>query len=190
MLFQNGLVNTNDTFLTAEPLSSQPGYPANTQYHDCGQPRGQAERSTSIASRHRSPRRAARRIDSEPGPDASQRDLAGRLDLRCEMPILSARRSCSTANGSYVVQATGLTPGETYYSASVSAQASASRRQPAITRFRPRFGLSPPVVQPFAGRHTVGIRTRRINTRCTSPKPSCFSSSCRPARTARPAMRR
>lgn len=33
ILFQNNLLDVNDTFLTAEPLSSQPGYPANSQYN-------------------------------------------------------------------------------------------------------------------------------------------------------------
>ena len=32
VLFQNGVANLNVTFLTAEPLSSEPGYPASSEY--------------------------------------------------------------------------------------------------------------------------------------------------------------
>ena len=43
------------------------------------------------------PRRADRRLDREPGPDAGQRGIARRLGLRCQHQSGARPRSCSTA---------------------------------------------------------------------------------------------
>jgi hypothetical protein len=146
VLFQNNLLDINDTFLTADPLSSQPGYPTNSQYN------------------------VAASLDSDWAVDiyriqaplaaAGQTDVLtvslAQMPINGILPIVSVYDANTNpvsseillnGNGSYVVQATGLTPGETYYLQVSAAPAPA----PSVGNFSlaASFGLPPAVEQTF-----------------------------------------
>ena len=148
ILFQNGLVNANDTFLTAEPLSSEPGYPASSEYQVMASLEGG---SAVDIYRIQAPTAA----DGQPG--VLTVSLA-ELPVNGILPVASIYDASTSpvrseillnGNGSYVIQATGLTPGETYYVCVSAAQASA----PSAGNFSltASFGLTPAVVQTFVG---------------------------------------
>ena len=113
MLFNSDL-HTNDTFLTAEPLQTEPGYPANSQYQTVASLAGPFGAEYLPDPGTAGPRRAVRRPDREPDRDAGQRDLARRLGLRCRHQS-GARPDPAQRQRHLLVQATGLTPGATYY---------------------------------------------------------------------------
>ena len=82
-------------------------------------------------------------------------------------------------NGTYVVQATGLSPGATYYLRVSAAPAPAALRRQLLPGGRLRRRARRLRRSPAARcRHP----TSRINTPCMSPRPNCSSSCCPPAR--------
>jgi Matrixin len=113
VLFNSDL-DTNFTFLTAEPLQSRPGYPANSSYVTVASLDGGA--------------------DVEFYRVTAPQALSGLTDVLAvsltEMPVngvlpivsvydskanLVPTQILLNGNGTYIVQATGLTPGATYY---------------------------------------------------------------------------
>ena len=157
VLFQNNLLDLNDTFLTAEPLSSQPGYPANTQYNVVASLDGIFDVDIY-------------RIQAPQAP-AGQTDVLtvslAQMPINGVLPVVSvydananpvSSQILLNGNGSYVVQATGLTPGETYYLQVSAAPAPA----PAVGNYSlaASFGLRARRRADVRRRHAVGIRTR------------------------------
>jgi hypothetical protein len=147
VLFQNGVANLNVTFLTAEQLSSEPGYPASSQYRvvaglngpgDVDIYRVQAPQTGAAGSSVLTVS-LAQMPSNGMLPVASVYDQYGNL---VNSGILL------NGNGSYVVQATGLNPGENYYvSVAPGPVPSPSIGNYAMTA---SFGLAPAVVQSFA----------------------------------------
>jgi Matrixin len=146
LLFQNGILDLNNTFLTAEPLSSQPGYPSNTQYNV-------------VASLNGPSAVDMYRIQAPQAPAGNTDVLTvslAQMPVNGVLPVVSVYDANTNpvsaeillnGNGNYVVQATGLTPGETYYLQVSPAPAPA----PAAGNFSlaASFGLAPAVVQTF-----------------------------------------
>jgi hypothetical protein len=143
VLFQSDLLNF--TFATADPLSNQPGYPADTQYSvvaslglpfDVGvfsvqAPQSIGQNGTLTVSLAQMPVNGILPVvsvyDANANPVSSQILLNG--------------------NGNYVIQATGLTPGETYYLQVTGAPGSS----PAVGNYSmvASFGLPPASEQTF-----------------------------------------
>jgi hypothetical protein len=146
LLFQNGILDLNNTFLTAEPLSSQPGYPSNTQYNVVASLNGP---SAVDMYRIQAPQAPAGKTDVLT-VSLAQMPVNGVLPV---VSVYDANTNPVSAeillngNGNYVVQATGLTPGGTYYLQVSPAPAPA----PAVGNFSltASFGLAPAVVQTF-----------------------------------------
>ncbi len=146
VLFQNGLLNANDTFLTAEPLSSQPGYPASTQYDVVASLDGDTDGDF---YRIQAPEALAG------GTDVLTVSLA-QMPINDVLPVVSVYDANANpvgalvllnGNGSYVVQASGLAPGGTYYlevSAGPAPSSAAGNYSLAAS-----FGLAPADVQTF-----------------------------------------
>jgi Matrixin len=147
LLFQNNIFDPNDTFLTAEPLSSQPGYPANNQYNV-------------VASLNGGSAGDFYQIQAPQAPPGQTTDVLtvslAQMPVNGVLPVVSVYDaytnpvSCEillNGNGNYVVQATGLTPGETFYLQVSPAPAPA----PTVGNFSlaASFGLPPAVVQSF-----------------------------------------
>jgi hypothetical protein len=147
LLFQNNLINPNITFPTAEPLSSQPGYPTNNQYNV-------------VASLNSIFGVDFYRIQAPQAPPGQTTDVltvsVAQMPVNGVLPVVSIYDANTNSvsseillngNGNYVVQATGLTPGETYYLQVSPAPAPA----PAVGNFSlaASFGLGPAVVQSF-----------------------------------------
>ena len=143
VLFQNNVLDINTTFLTADPLSSQPGYPANSQYN--------------IVDSLNSPFAVQYyRIQAPAGQSDALTVSLAQMPVNGILPVVSiydthaspvSSQILLNGNGSYVVQATGLTPGETYYLQVSAAPAPA----PAVGNFSlaASFGLPPAVEQTF-----------------------------------------
>jgi hypothetical protein len=143
VLFQNNVLDINTTFLTADPLSSQPGYPANSQYN--------------IVDSLNSPFAVHYyRIGAPAGQSDVLTVSLAQMPVNGTLPVVSiydthanpvSSQILLNGNGSYVVQATGLTPGETYYLQVSAAPAPA----PAVGNFSlaASFGLPPAVEQTF-----------------------------------------
>jgi predicted Zn-dependent protease len=147
VLFQNGIANLNVTFLTAEPLSSEPGYPASSQYRmiaglngtgDVDMYRVQAPQTGSAGSSVLTVSLAQMPANGML-PVASVYDQYG--NLVSSVILLNG-------TGTYVIQATGLNPGEDYYvDVAPGPDPSPSSGNYAMTA---AFGLAPAVVQSFA----------------------------------------
>jgi hypothetical protein len=176
VLFQNGIANLNVTFLTAEPLSSEAGYPANSEYRmiaglnapgDLDMYRVQAPQTGSAGSSVLTVN-LAQMPASGMLPVASVHDQYGNL-------VSSA--VLLNGNGTYVVQATGLNPGENYYvDVALGPAPLPSSGNYAMTA---SFGLAPAVVQSFApGRCRQLISWTSI--RCLSLRPRFSSLFCPP----------
>jgi predicted Zn-dependent protease len=146
LLFQSGL-DDNSTFLTAKPLSSQLGYPAHTQY-------------TVVSSLDSTNSVDYYRVQAPPAsagqPGVLTVSLAA-MPINGVLPVASvydananpvSSKILLNGNGNYVIQATTLTPGATYY-LKVSA---APPPSPAIGNFSlvATFGTVPAVVQTLA----------------------------------------
>ena len=146
ILFQNNGLDINGTFLTAEPLSSQPGYPASTQYNV-------------VASLDGSGDVDIYRIQAPQAvgglPNVLTVSLA-QMPINGVLPVVSVYDTNANpvsalvllnGNGTYVVQATGLTSGQTYYLKVAAAPAPA----PAVGNYSlaAGFGTVPAVVQTF-----------------------------------------
>jgi hypothetical protein len=113
VLFNSNL-HTNDTFLTAEPLQTQPGFPANSHYDAVG------SLDCLFGAEFY-------RIQA-PHAQAGQSDVLTvsltAMPVNGIVPVVSFYDACTNpvpaqvllnGNGTYLVQATGLTPGATYY---------------------------------------------------------------------------
>ena len=114
LLFQNNILDPNNTFLTAEPLSSQPGYPTSSQYNVVA-----SLNSVFPADFYR-----IQAPQATNGPTDVLTVSLAQMPVNGVLPIASvydqnanpvSSQILLNGNGSYVIQATGLTPGETYY---------------------------------------------------------------------------
>ena len=114
VLFNSDL-HTNVTFLTAEPLQSRPGYPADTSYDTVASLNANPRCGDLSDPGTAGPCRADRRLDREPDCDAGQRDRCPSSRSTMPTPIRSSAQVLLNGNGTYIVQAIGLTPGATYY---------------------------------------------------------------------------
>ena len=175
LLFATGL-DLNSTMLTADPLSSEPGYPADTQYN-------------AVASLDYQGAVEFYQIQSPAAPAGTASVLTVSLAM---MPVNGILPGASivdsngnpvdsqillNGNGSYLVQAAGLTPGATYF---VRVSAAPRLRRPlVIIPSRPASGPSPPSSRtlPAGACRPPG---RPISTRSLSPKASSFNSSSPP----------
>jgi hypothetical protein len=110
----NSSLHTNDTFLTAEPLQTQPGYPANSHYDEVGSLIG--------------PLGAEFYRIRAPQAPVGQSDVLTvsltAMPVNGIVPVVSIYDAHTSpvpaqvllnGNGTYLVQATGLTPGASYY---------------------------------------------------------------------------
>ena len=157
VLFQNNLLDVNDTFLTAEPLSSQPGYPANTQYNV-------------VASLDGNSAVDIYRIQAPQAP-AGQTDVLtvslAQMPINGVLPVVSVYDANANpvsseillnGNGTYVVQATGLTPGRDLLPPGLGRPGSRTRGRQFLTGSQLRPGARRRA--DVRRRHAVGIRTR------------------------------
>lgn len=146
VLFGSGL-DLNSTFLTAEPLSSAAGYPANTQYN-------------TVASLGTASAVDFYRIQA-PQTTGGQAGVLtvslAQMPVNGVLPVVSiydananpvSSEVLLNGNGNYVIQASGITPGATYYLRASAAPAPS----PAIGNYSlaATFGTTPAVVQTFA----------------------------------------
>ena len=183
LLFQNNILDPNNTFLTAEPLSSQPGYPASSQYNV-------------VASLNSVFPADFYRIQAPPatnGPTDVLTVSLAQMPVNGVLPIASvydqnanpvSSQILLNGNGSYVIQATGLTPGETYYLEVSPAPAPATRGRQFLS-----CQLASACHKPSC-KHLSPARCRhpnsKISTPCTSRKANCSNSSWPQARARRP----
>ena len=146
VLFQNNILDPNFTLLTAEPLSSQPGYPASSQYNVVA-----SLNSVFPADFYR-----IQAPQATTGPTEVLTVSLAQMPVNGVLPLVSvydananpvSSQILLNGNGSYIVQATGLTPGETYYLEVSPSPAPA----PAVGDFSlaASFGLPQAVVQTF-----------------------------------------
>ncbi|HZW30889.1 MAG TPA: matrixin family metalloprotease [Isosphaeraceae bacterium] len=110
----NSELDTNGTFLTAEPLQSQPGYPANSQYD-------------TVASLSALFGTEFYKVQAPPAPAGTPEVLTvslTALPVNGIVPIVALFDANAdpvsadillNGNGTYLLQATGLNPGATYY---------------------------------------------------------------------------
>jgi hypothetical protein len=112
VLFQNNLLNF--TFATADPLSSEPGYPADTQYSVAASLNPLF--GVSVFS--------IQAPQSVAGQNGTLTVSLAQMPVNGILPVASVYDANANpvsseillnGNGNYVIQATGLTPGETYY---------------------------------------------------------------------------
>jgi Matrixin len=147
VLFQNGVANLNVTFLTAQPLSSEPGYPTNSEYRmiaglngpgDVDMYRVQAPQTGSAGS-------SVLTVSLAQMPANGMLPVASVYD---QYGNLVSSAILLDGNGTYVVQSAGLNPGEDYYVDVAPGPA----RSPSIGNYEltASFGLAPAVVQSFA----------------------------------------
>ena len=157
VLFQNGLLDVNDTFLTAEPLSSEPGYAASSQYNVVASLGGG---SAVDIYRIQAPTASS-------GQPAVLTVSLAQLASNGVLPVVSiydantnpvSSQILLNGNGSYVIQATGLTPGETYFLSVSAAPGARAIGWKLLTRgeFRHHARRSADVL----GRRPIGIRPR------------------------------
>ena len=171
VLFQNNVFDINTTFLTADPLSSQPGYPSNSQYNI-------------VDNLSRPVDADYYRIQAPAGQPAVLTVSLAQMPINGILPVVSvydmynnpvSSQILLNGNGSYVVQATGLTPGETYY-LQVS---NAPRLHPrsAISRWTPASVRRPSTSRPSSPA-LCRRRNSRISTPSMSQKANSSNSSC------------
>ena len=138
----------NKTFLTADPLQSEPGYPVDTRYQAVSSL--SRSKRCKLLSAHGPPAlcRAGRDLDREPGRDARQWGVTDRLGLQRQHQTCRRRNPAQRER-----QLRGpdrrLTPGATYYLAVSPAPASA----PAAGNYSlvANFGNVPADTNSFAG---------------------------------------
>jgi hypothetical protein len=146
VLFQNNILDPNITLLTAEPLLSQPGYPASSQYSVVA-----SLNSVFPADFYR-----IQAPQANGGPTEVLTVSLAQMPVDGVLPVVSvydananpvSSQILLNGNGNYVIQATGLTPGETYYLEVSPSPAPA----PAVGNFSlaASFGLAQAVVQTF-----------------------------------------
>ncbi len=145
VLFGNDL--TDDTFLLAQPLSSQPGYRADTQYQTVASLGNVGDVDI---YRIQAPQASA-------GPSGVLTVSLAEMPINGVLPVVSVFNAHTepvsaeillNGNGNYVVQATGLSAGATYYLRVSSAPAPA--RAVGNYSLVADFGDVPAVEQTFA----------------------------------------
>ncbi len=144
ILFQNNLLNF--TFATADPLSSQPGYPADTQYSTVA----------SLGPIFGVDVYQVQAPQSASGQGDTLTVSLAQMPVNGILPVVNVYDAYTNpvssqillnGNGNYVIQASGLTPGETYYLRVTGAPGS----WPSVGNYSmaASFGLPPAAQQNF-----------------------------------------